>query len=118
MEPAGNSRTVMPFGLWHLLRRTAERRGHAVPSHQRSTGQTVVSHSNRIHEDQLCQPTRYRGQPVYSRPVALPASTFTIDKNLLPPYAQDWNLTIDQSLGNQNLSIGYIGSKGPPAAVG
>jgi hypothetical protein len=43
---------------------------------------------------------------------ALPASTFTIDRNLLPPYAQDWNFTIDQSLGKQNLSVGYIGSKG------
>lgn len=43
---------------------------------------------------------------------ALPASTFTIDRNLLPPYAQDWNFTIDQNLGKQNLSIGYIGSKG------
>ncbi len=43
---------------------------------------------------------------------ALPASTFTIDRNLLPPYTQDWNLTIDQSLGGQVLSIGYIGAKG------
>jgi hypothetical protein len=43
---------------------------------------------------------------------ALPASTFTIDRNLLPPYAQDWNFTIDQSLGKQNLSVGYVGSKG------
>ncbi len=44
--------------------------------------------------------------------VALPASTFTIDRNLLPPYTQDWNLTIDQSLGGQVLSLGYIGAKG------
>ena len=43
---------------------------------------------------------------------ALPASTFTIDRNLLPPYTQDWNLTIDQSLGGQVLSMGYIGAKG------
>ena len=42
---------------------------------------------------------------------ALPASTFTIDRNLLPPYTQDWNLTIDQSVGSQVLSIGYIGAK-------
>ena len=43
---------------------------------------------------------------------ALPASTFTIDRNLLPPYTQDWNLTVDQGLGGQVLSVGYIGAKG------
>ena len=43
---------------------------------------------------------------------ALPASTFTIDRNLLPPYTQDWNLTVDQSIGGQVLSLGYIGAKG------
>jgi hypothetical protein len=43
---------------------------------------------------------------------ALPASTFTIDRNLLPPDTQDWNLTIDQTLGKQVLSLGYIGAKG------
>jgi hypothetical protein len=43
---------------------------------------------------------------------ALPASTFTIDRHLLPPYTQDWNLSVDQSLRGQILSIGYIGSKG------
>ncbi len=42
---------------------------------------------------------------------ALPASTFTLDKHLLPPYTQDWNLTVDQSLGGQVLSLGYIGAK-------
>jgi hypothetical protein len=31
---------------------------------------------------------------------------------LLPPYTQDWNLTVDQNLGNQVLSLGYIGAKG------
>jgi hypothetical protein len=43
---------------------------------------------------------------------ALPASTFTLDRHLLPPYTQDWNFTVDQSIGGQMLSIGYIGSKG------
>lgn len=43
---------------------------------------------------------------------ALPASTFTLDRNLIPPYAQDWNLTIDQNLHGQVISIGYIGTKG------
>ncbi len=43
---------------------------------------------------------------------ALPASTFTVDRHLLPPYTQDWNLTIDQSFGGQMVSIGYLGAKG------
>lgn len=43
---------------------------------------------------------------------ALPASTFTLDRNLFPPYAQDWDLTIDRNLHGQVLSIGYIGTKG------
>jgi hypothetical protein len=43
---------------------------------------------------------------------ALPASTFTLDNHLLPPYTQDWNLSVDQSLAKQVLSIAYIGAKG------
>ncbi len=43
---------------------------------------------------------------------ALPASTFTLDRGLLPPYTQDWNLTADQNLHGQVLSVGYIGAKG------
>ncbi len=43
---------------------------------------------------------------------ALPASTFTIDRGILPPYTQDWNLTVDQTIGGQVVSFGYIGAKG------
>ena len=42
---------------------------------------------------------------------ALPASTFTLDKGLLPPYTQHCNLPVDHSLGGQVLSLGYIGAK-------
>jgi Carboxypeptidase regulatory-like domain len=52
------------------------------------------------------------GAPFASGQFALPASTFTIDRGLIPPYAQDWNLTIDQSIHGQILSVGYIGTKG------
>ena len=41
----------------------------------------------------------------------MPASTFAIDRGLLPPYTQDWNLTVDHSLGGQVLAVGYIGAK-------
>ena len=43
---------------------------------------------------------------------ALPASTFTLDRGLLPPYSQGWNLSVDQSLGEQVLSLAYVGAKG------
>ncbi len=42
---------------------------------------------------------------------ALPASTFTLDRGLLPPYSQGWNLSVDQSLGTQVLSLAYVGAK-------
>jgi hypothetical protein len=50
--------------------------------------------------------------PFASGQFALPASTFTLDRGLIPPYAQDWNLTVDQSIHGQVLSVGYIGTKG------
>ena len=57
-------------------------------------------------------PTSTVTNPFTPGQVALPASTFTLDRNLIPPYTQDWNLTIDQDLQGQVLSIGYIGAKG------
>lgn len=41
-----------------------------------------------------------------------PASLFTIDSNLKPPYAQDWNLSMEQRLGAQSLSVSYVGTSG------
>jgi hypothetical protein len=41
-----------------------------------------------------------------------PASLFTIDSNLRPPYAQDWNLAIEQRIGGQTLTLSYVGTKG------
>ncbi len=67
------------------------------------TGYTKINYEN---------PVGTITDPFAPGQVALPASTFTIDSHLLPPYTQDWNLTIDQKLGNQVLSIGYIGAKG------
>ena len=40
-----------------------------------------------------------------------PASLFTIDSNLKPPYAQDWNLAIEQQIGGQILTVSYVGTK-------
>lgn len=41
-----------------------------------------------------------------------PASLFTIDSNLKPPYAQDWNVAIEQRIGRQVLTLSYVGTKG------
>lgn len=57
-------------------------------------------------------PTAAVSNPFTPGQVALPASTFTLDRNLIPPYTQDWNLTVDQNLRGQVLSLGYIGAKG------
>ncbi len=57
-------------------------------------------------------PTSTVSTPFTPGQFALPASTFTLDRNLIPPYTQDWNLTVDQNLHGQVLSLGYIGAKG------
>jgi len=68
-NPLGNSRTVIrsAYGIFYdeLLN------GVGMPFRATSSalGQTVVRNPNRVHEDQLCETARYRGQPVYSRPV-------------------------------------------------
>ena len=67
------------------------------------TGYTKINYAN---------PLATVTNPFTPGQFALPASTFTIDANLLPPYTQDWNLTVDQTLGKQVLSVGYIGAKG------
>ena len=75
-------------------------------------GQTVVRTLTGYTKINYANPLGTVSNPFTPGQFALPASTFTIDSHLLPPYAQDWNFTIDQSLGRQNLSVGYIGSKG------
>ncbi len=57
-------------------------------------------------------PTSTVTNPFASGQFALPASTFTLDPKLIPPYTQDWDLAIDQDLHGQVLSLGYIGAKG------
>jgi hypothetical protein len=44
---------------------------------------------------------------------AHPMTLLTLDKNLRLPYAQDWNLTVEKSLGGDwLLEVGYVGTKG------
>jgi hypothetical protein len=111
-NPLGNSRTVIrsAYGIFYdgLLN------GVGMPFRATSSAlpQTVVRTLTGYTKINYANPLGTVTNPFASGQVALPASTFTIDPGLRPPYAQDWNLTIDQSLGKQNLSIGYIGSKG------
>lgn len=45
---------------------------------------------------------------VFTRPLNL----FTIGRDLRPPYALDWNLSISRTLGKQVLEVRYVGTKG------
>jgi hypothetical protein len=109
-DPLGNGRTVVrsAYGIFYdvLLN------GVGMPFRATSASlpQTVVrTLTGAIN---YASPLATVSNPFTPGQFALPASTFTLDKNLLPPYTQDWNLTVDQSFGGQVLSVGYIGSKG------
>ncbi len=41
-----------------------------------------------------------------------PTNVFTIGRDLRPPYAQDWNFSIQRRLGQQLLEARYVGTKG------
>jgi hypothetical protein len=111
-DPLGNSRTVIraAYGIFYdeLLN------GVGMPLRGASSalGQTVVRTLTGYTKINYANPLGTVSNPFAPGQFALPASTFTIDRGLKPPYAQDWNLTVDQRLGKQSLSIGYIGSKG------
>jgi hypothetical protein len=111
-DPFRNRRTVIrsAYGIFYdeLLN------GVGMPFRATSSAlpQTVVRTLTGYTKINYANPLGTVATPFAPGQFALPASTFTIDSHLLPPYAQDWNFTIDQSLGKQNLSIGYIGSKG------
>jgi len=111
-NPLGNSRTVIrsAYGIFYdeLLN------GVGMPFRATSSalGQTVVRTLTGYSKINYANPLATVTNPFTPGQFALPASTFTIDSKLLPPYAQDWNLTLDQTIGKQILSVGYIGSKG------
>jgi hypothetical protein len=46
-------------------------------------------------------------------PVSIPGSALGFDRRLRTPYMQQWNLTVERQLGENNLvEIAYVGSKG------
>jgi len=46
-------------------------------------------------------------------PIALPSSALAFQRDLRSPYAQHWNLSVQQKLGrSRSLELAYVGSKG------
>lgn len=111
-DPLGNSRTVIRAAYGIFYDQLLNGVGMPVRAASSASPQTVVRTLTGFGKINYTNPLSAVTNPFAPGQFALPASTFTIDSNLHPPYAQDWNLTIDQSLGKQNLSLGYIGSKG------
>jgi hypothetical protein len=109
-DPRGNSRTVVrsAYGIFvdELLN------GVGMPMRGASAALPNVVVRTLTGTINYVNPLSTVTNPFTPGQFALPASTFTIDRNLLPPYTQDWNLSVDQALGNQVLSVAYIGSKG------
>ncbi len=51
--------------------------------------------------------------PFDSFPFPTPASALTFDRNLRTPYAQHWNLGVEQRLGGtRSIELAYVGTKG------
>ena len=55
----------------------------------------------------------YNGNPPPANTFATPLTNLTLAANLPLPYAQDWDLNMQRSLGkNLLLEVGYVGTKG------
>ncbi|MGC2185528.1 MAG: hypothetical protein WA637_19835, partial [Terriglobales bacterium] len=55
----------------------------------------------------------YNGPPPPAGTFATPLTNLTLAPNLPLPYAQDWDLTVQRSLGQDLLlEVGYVGTKG------
>jgi len=55
----------------------------------------------------------YNGNPPPDGTFATPLTNLTLTPNLPLPYSQDWDLTVQRSLGTDFLlTIGYVGTKG------
>ena len=60
----------------------------------------------------ICQSLLYAG-PFHRPAFAEPMTILTLSPNLSLPYAQDWDLNIQRSLGNDWLAqVGYVGTTG------
>jgi hypothetical protein len=58
-------------------------------------------------------PDPYNGNPPPANAFATPLTNLTLAPNLPLPYAQDWDLNVQRSLGKDLLlEVGYVGTKG------
>jgi hypothetical protein len=58
-------------------------------------------------------PDPFNGKNPFNESFAQPMTLLTLDPNLSLPYAQDWNLNVERSLGSDwLLEISYVGTKG------
>ncbi len=60
-------------------------------------------------------PAIVSGSPVYSAPscASLECDTFAFDRNIKTPYMENYNLNLQEQLGNKMmLQVGYVGSQG------
>jgi hypothetical protein len=78
--------------------------------------QTPISTPPYLLTEQISGPNfadPYNGNPPVNGDFAFPMTLLTLDKNLTLPYAQDWNLNVSKSFGNDWLAeISYVGTKG------
>jgi len=109
-DPLGKGRTTVraAYGIFYdeLMN------GVGMLFRSASTAQPSVVVRTLVGAINFANPLSGVSNPFTTGQFALPSNTFTLDRHLLPPYAQDWNLTIEQMLGNEKLTVGYIGSKG------
>jgi Carboxypeptidase regulatory-like domain len=61
----------------------------------------------------LANPYGNSTPPFVNQTFVAPATVLTVQSGLLPPYSQDWNLSIERTLGkNYLLDVRYVGTKG------
>jgi hypothetical protein len=61
----------------------------------------------------LANPYGAQGPPFANLSFPKPATVLTVDQLMRPPYAQNWNISIERVLGNNYLlDVRYVGNKG------
>lgn len=78
--------------------------------------QSPISAPPYLQTEQISTPNfadPYNGNPPVNGQFATPLTNLTLDAKLSLPYAQDWDLNVQRSLGaNLLLQVGYVGTKG------
>jgi outer membrane receptor protein involved in Fe transport len=109
-DPRGNSKTVISaaYGIFYEPYYTGE--GGPL--------QDPVSSPPYLKTQQISFPVNSFANPFYipnpfSQPFPEPMTLLVIARNLHLPYAQDWNLNVQRSFGNDwLLQVGYVGTTG------